>query len=267
MATAKHNFQKLVFNPAGQKLVDFLDKFQKLVKNAFGKFTQAIIEQFMWAKMPSYLKKSKNQTRLEKTHLNRLSQTLKKNWCWTVWKLLWANMPSTRILTRPNQRATTVKKTGNYRNQSHQLKRQKQQAECIASRIKNSGANNSITNNSNINEFNNKTSNRADGKPKTAYSACETFRKSNHSIQKSYFGDKAANQPPPRNRRPEGKNDVEQRDNQNNSNENGPAADQILIQNYHVLTLELQLTDLRWQNNTSTIPKSCVIATSGDHFK
>ena len=30
MATAKHKFQKLVFNPANQKLVDFLDELQKL---------------------------------------------------------------------------------------------------------------------------------------------------------------------------------------------------------------------------------------------
>ena len=32
MATAKHKFQKLVFNPANQKLVDFLDELQKLAK-------------------------------------------------------------------------------------------------------------------------------------------------------------------------------------------------------------------------------------------
>ena len=36
MATAKHKFQKLVFNPANQKLVDFLNELQKLAKDAFG---------------------------------------------------------------------------------------------------------------------------------------------------------------------------------------------------------------------------------------
>ena len=36
MATAKYKFQKLVFNPANQKLVDFLDELQKLAKDAFG---------------------------------------------------------------------------------------------------------------------------------------------------------------------------------------------------------------------------------------
>ena len=34
MAAAKHNFQKLVFNPANQKLVEFLDELQKpAIKN------------------------------------------------------------------------------------------------------------------------------------------------------------------------------------------------------------------------------------------
>ena len=44
MATAKHKFQKLVFNPANQKLIDFLDELQKLAKDAFGIAAHAIIE-------------------------------------------------------------------------------------------------------------------------------------------------------------------------------------------------------------------------------
>ena len=36
MAKAKHKFQRLVFNPANQKLIDFLDELQKLAKDAFG---------------------------------------------------------------------------------------------------------------------------------------------------------------------------------------------------------------------------------------
>ena len=36
MATAKHKLQRLVFNPANQKLTDFLDELQKLAKDAFG---------------------------------------------------------------------------------------------------------------------------------------------------------------------------------------------------------------------------------------
>ena len=57
MATAKQKFQRLVFNPANQKLIDFLDELQKLPKDAFGVAAQAIIEQFIYAKMPTHLKK------------------------------------------------------------------------------------------------------------------------------------------------------------------------------------------------------------------
>ena len=55
MATAKQKFQKLVFNAANQKLVDFLDELQKLAKDAFGIAAHAIIEQFIYAKMPPHL--------------------------------------------------------------------------------------------------------------------------------------------------------------------------------------------------------------------
>ena len=78
MATAKHKFQQLVFNPANHKLIDFLDELQKLAKDAFGVDAQAIIEQFIYAKMPPHLKKSINQAHLENgtceqivTHLER----------------------------------------------------------------------------------------------------------------------------------------------------------------------------------------------------
>ena len=56
MATAKQKFQKLVSNPANQKLVDFLDELHKLAKDAFGLAAHAIIEQFIYAKMPAHLK-------------------------------------------------------------------------------------------------------------------------------------------------------------------------------------------------------------------
>ena len=65
MATAEHQFQKLVFNPANQNLVNFLDELQKLDKDAFGIVAHAIIEQFIYAKMPPDLKKSINQAHLE----------------------------------------------------------------------------------------------------------------------------------------------------------------------------------------------------------
>ena len=78
MATAKHKFQNFVFNPANQKLVDFLDELQKLVKDAFRIAAHAIIEQFIYAKMPPPLNKSINQAHLGNgtykqvvTHLER----------------------------------------------------------------------------------------------------------------------------------------------------------------------------------------------------
>ena len=65
MATEKHKFQKVVFNPANQKLADFPDEFQRLAKYAFGIAAHAINEQFIYAKMPPHLKKSMNQAHLE----------------------------------------------------------------------------------------------------------------------------------------------------------------------------------------------------------
>ena len=65
MATAKHKFQKLVFHPANQKLVDFLDELQKPAKDAFGIAAHATIEQFIYAKIPPHLKKSINRAHLE----------------------------------------------------------------------------------------------------------------------------------------------------------------------------------------------------------
>ena len=64
MATAKHKIQRLVFNPANQKLIDFLNELQKLAKTAFRVAAQPIIEQFIYAKMPPHLKKLIHQAQL-----------------------------------------------------------------------------------------------------------------------------------------------------------------------------------------------------------
>ena len=72
MATAKHKFQRLVFNPANQKLYEFLDKLQNLAEDAFGVAAQMIMEHFIYARMPRHLKKSTNQAYLETAHMNRL---------------------------------------------------------------------------------------------------------------------------------------------------------------------------------------------------
>ena len=136
MATAKHKFQKLVFNPANQKLVDFFDELQRLAKDAFGTPAQAIIEQFINAKMPSHLKKSINQANLENgtyeqivTHLEgelELSgleasdelqiKTVNHNT---------ANVNADR--TKPT--CHYCKKPGHYINQCRLLKKQREQTE------------------------------------------------------------------------------------------------------------------------------------------
>ena len=64
MATAKHKIQRLVFNPANQKVIDFLEELQKQPKDAFGVTAQEIIEQITYAKTPPHLKKSTNRAHL-----------------------------------------------------------------------------------------------------------------------------------------------------------------------------------------------------------
>ena len=76
--TAKHKFQRVVFSPANQKLTDLSDELQQLAEDAFGVAAHAIIEQFIYAKIPPHLMKSINRAHLENgtheqivTHLQR----------------------------------------------------------------------------------------------------------------------------------------------------------------------------------------------------
>ena len=78
MVTTKQKIQKLVFNPATQKLIDFLDELEKLAKEAFGRAAHAIIRQFMYAKMSPHLKKSINQAHLENGTYEQIVSHLEK---------------------------------------------------------------------------------------------------------------------------------------------------------------------------------------------
>ena len=238
MATAKHIFQKLVFNPAHQKLVDFLDELQKLAKDAFGIAAHAIIEQFIYAKMPPHLKKSINQSHLKNgtyeqivTHLER---ELELNGLEAPDELPINNVsqqPTNINVDRPKPTCHHCKKPGHYRNQCRLLKKQQEQTENNQNNPgnKNSDANTSNPNsNVNNNTNNNQNSNRAERKPKTVYPPCETCGQTNHSTEKCYFGAYAANRPPPRHRRPGRQNQVPERANQNDSNEALQAAAQNL---------------------------------------
>ena len=168
IATAKHKFQQLVFNPANQKLIDFLDELQKLAKDAFGVDAQAIIEQFIYAKMPPHLKKSINQAHLENgtcelivTHLER---ELELN-----------------SLEYPDE---TQMNTVTHKQQ-------------IEGNPDNAGNINSDTKDSNPNNH------KIDRKSRTLYPPCETCGKTNHSTKRCYVGNNAAKRPLPWKNKPQ----------------------------------------------------------------
>ena len=157
MATAKHKFQQLVFNPANQKLNDFLDELQKLAKDAFGVAAQAIIDQFIYAKMPPHLNKSKNQAHLENGTYEMIVTHLEKEL-------------ELNSLEHPDE---TQMNTVTHKQQ-------------IEGNTDNAGNINSDTNDSNPNNH------KIDRKSRTLYPPCETFGKTNHSTERCYVGANAA---------------------------------------------------------------------------
>ena len=168
MATAKLKFQQLVFNPANQKLIDFLDELQKLAKDAFGVAAQAFIDQFIYAKMPPYLKKSINQAHLESgtyeqivTHLER---ELELN------SLEYPDETQMNTVTHKQQTQGNPDNAGNF---------------------------NSDTNDSSPKYH------KIDRKSRTLYPPCETCGKTNHSTERCYVGANAANKPLPWKNKPQ----------------------------------------------------------------
>ena len=239
MATAKHKFQRLVFNPANQKLINLLDELRKLAKDAFGVAAQVIIEQFIYAKMPPQLKKTINQAHLENGTFEQMVSHLE-------WELelngLEApdEMPINTVTQQaPQQDSNKPKPTchhcknrGHYQNQCRQLKREKDQPRNNTNSANNN--NGSAQTNSNPNT---KVSNiikadniniQRDRRSRPVSPPCETCGRTNHSKEKCYLGANAANRPPPRNRRPEGQNQVQQRNAKKNSDGNVQAAAQTL---------------------------------------
>ena len=168
MATAIHKFQQLVFNPANQKLIDFLEELQKLAKDACGVAAQAIIDQIIHAKMPPHLKKSINQANLENgtfeqivTHLERELQL--------------------NSLEYPDE---THMNTVTHKQQ-------------IEGNPDNAGNINSDTNDSNPNNH------KTDRKSRALYPPCEICGKTNHSTERCYVGANAANRPLPWKNKPQ----------------------------------------------------------------
>ena len=236
MATAKHNFQRLVFNPANLNLIHFLDELQKLAKDAFGVATQAIIEEFVYAK-------SIDQAHLENGTCEQIVSHLE-----SVLELNGLKTPDEMQINTVTQQATEpnlekpkptchyCKKPGHYRNQCRQLKKehrtQKDTNKNSADNniIKNSGQTNSNTHNNNTvsNGNANSENNRTDWKPRTVIPFCEACGKTNHSTGKYFFGANAANRPSHRKKRPMEQNQNQQQDTQINTIESVQAAAQVL---------------------------------------
>ena len=160
MATTKHNVQHLVFNPVNQKLIDYLDEFQNLAKDAFGVAAQAIIDQFIYAKMPPHLKKSINQTHLENITYEQIVTHLERE----------LELNSLEYLDKTQMNTVTHKQQ-------------------IEGNPDNAGNINSDTNDSNTNNH------KIDRKSRTLYPPCETCGKTNHSTERCYVGANAANRP------------------------------------------------------------------------
>ena len=211
MSTAKPKFQKLIFIQADHKLVEFLHELKKLAKDAFGIAAHAIMEQFIYAKMPRHMKKSIYRGHLENgtyeqivTHLEKevelnsleAPDDLQKN---TV-----SHNTANANADRPKPTCHHCKKPGHYRNQCRLLKKQREQTENSQNVPGNKNSDASTSNpNSNTNKNNiinnNKNSNRAVRKLKTVYPPCETRGKTNRSTEKFYSG---ANAMQPKDRHP-----------------------------------------------------------------
>ena len=162
MTTAKHIFQQLVFKPANQKLIDFLDELQKLAKDAFGVAAQAIIEQLVYAQMPPHLKKSKNQAHLETGTYEQIVTHLEGE----------LELHSLESFDEIQMNTVT------HRQQ-------------IEGNQDNAGNNNNDTNDSSPNNY------KFDRKSRTVYPPCETCGKTNHSAERCYVGANAVNRPLP----------------------------------------------------------------------
>ena len=168
---------------------------------------------------------------------------------------------------KPKPACHHCKKQNHHQNQCHQLKREKDQFRNNTNSANNN--NGSVQTNSNPNKKvpnNTKANNtniQRDRRSRPVFPPCETCGRTNHSTEKCYLGANAENRPTPRNRRPEGQNQVQQRNAQSNSDGNIQAAAQTLNKPRHVFTPELHLTDRRqikhqnfhivWQQPTEKI--------------
>ena len=192
--------------------------------------------------MPPHLKKSINQAHLAngtyKQKGSHLEKELQLN-CLEATDELQINtvtqQPTQQNSEKPKPTCHYFKKPSHYRNQCPQLKLEKDPSRNNTSRADNnknkngsrqtnSNSNNKVSNNTNANNINI----QKDRRHRPVYPPCETCGRTNRSAEKCYFEANAANKPPPRNMRPEGQNQVQQRNAQSNSDGNVQAAAQVL---------------------------------------
>ena len=131
---------------------------------------------------------------------------------------------------KPKPTGHHCKIPGHYQNQCRQLKREKDQTRNNSNSANKNNGNAQTNSNPNNKSANNTKANniniQKDRRPKPVFPPCETCGRTNQSTVKCYLGANAANRPPPRNRRPEGQNQVQQRNAQSNSDGNFQAAGQ-----------------------------------------
>ena len=106
---------------------------------------------------------------------------------------------------------SSLQKVAHYRNQSRQLKKERDQEDINKNSTGNNKNDNSDNGQTNSNTHSIKAviignaitaNNRNNRKSETVYPPCQTCGKPNQSSQKCYFGANAANRSPPRNKRP-----------------------------------------------------------------
>ena len=210
-----------------------------MAKDAFGDAAQAIIQQFIYAKMPPHLKKSINQAHLENGTYEQIVSHLEKELELNGLEAP-EEMPTNTVTqqapqqnsNKPRPTCHHCKKPSHYQKQCRQFKREKDQTRnntnsanknnCRAQT--NSNPNNKTANKTKANNMNT----QRDRRLRPVFPPSETCGRTNHSTEKCYFGANAANRPPPRNRRPEGQNHVQQRNAQSNLDGNVQATAQTL---------------------------------------
>ena len=188
MATAKFEIQRSVLNPANQKLIDFVDVLQNLVKDKFGVAAPAIIQQFIFVKKSAHLKNFINQAHLQNgtydqivLHLEKRSTTKRFGSSGRNGK----NAAVTQEATKPNpvKPRTTghlCKKPANYQNRCRQLMEEKRQltptknaTDSNISKINIGQTNSNHHNNKNASKGNTKNEIKEnDRKARTVYALC-----------------------------------------------------------------------------------------------